>query len=71
MGKGMKRSTRSLVGMFRPKSVASINSMENAGPEVTTVICGGGTSGPAFSIELMLATDFGRNMPTSERVETR
>ncbi|KAJ6191466.1 hypothetical protein N7519_001487 [Penicillium mononematosum] len=34
MGKGMKRSTRSLVGMFRPKSVASINSMENAGPEV-------------------------------------
>ncbi|CAG8908614.1 unnamed protein product [Penicillium egyptiacum] len=34
MGKGMKRSTRSLVGMFRPKSVASINSMEGAGPEV-------------------------------------
>ncbi|KAJ5970224.1 uncharacterized protein N7479_000142 [Penicillium vulpinum] len=34
MGKGVKRSTRSLVGMFRPKSVASINSMEGAGPEV-------------------------------------
>ncbi|KXG49315.1 uncharacterized protein PGRI_031850 [Penicillium griseofulvum] len=35
MGKGVKRSTRSLVGMFRPKSVASINSMEGAGPEVS------------------------------------
>ncbi|KGO74869.1 hypothetical protein PITC_043700 [Penicillium italicum] len=35
MGKGMKRSTRSLVGMFRPKSVASISSMEAAGPEVS------------------------------------
>ncbi|KAJ5488401.1 hypothetical protein N7453_011855 [Penicillium expansum] len=35
MGKGMKRSTRSLVGMFRPKSVASISSMEGAGPEVS------------------------------------
>ncbi|KAJ5788829.1 uncharacterized protein N7518_005840 [Penicillium psychrosexuale] len=34
MGKGMKRSTRSLVGMFRPKSVASINSMEGAIPEI-------------------------------------
>ncbi|KAJ6117298.1 hypothetical protein N7512_007023 [Penicillium capsulatum] len=30
MGKGMKKGTRSLVGMFRPKSVASINSVENA-----------------------------------------
>lgn len=28
MGKGMKRSTRSLVGLFRPKSVASIRSTE-------------------------------------------
>ncbi|KAJ5362041.1 hypothetical protein N7541_002885 [Penicillium brevicompactum] len=35
MGKGMKRSTRSLVGMFRPKSVASINSMEGAAPEAS------------------------------------
>ncbi|KAJ5953766.1 hypothetical protein N7501_008045 [Penicillium viridicatum] len=35
MGKGMKRSTRSLVGMFRPKSVASINSMEGAVPEAS------------------------------------
>ncbi|KAJ6043187.1 hypothetical protein N7460_004542 [Penicillium canescens] len=34
MGKGMKRSTRSLVGMFRPKSVASIGSVE--GPAVET-----------------------------------
>lgn len=30
MGKGMKKSTRSLVGLFRPKSVASINSVEGA-----------------------------------------
>lgn len=30
MGKGMKKGTRSLVGMFRPKSIASINSFENA-----------------------------------------
>ncbi|KAJ5780004.1 hypothetical protein N7457_005164 [Penicillium paradoxum] len=42
MGKGMKRSTRSLVGMFRPKSVASINSIEGAGveasaPQITVV----------------------------------
>ncbi|KAJ5382241.1 hypothetical protein N7517_000152 [Penicillium concentricum] len=35
MGKGVKRSTRSLVGMFRPKSVASINSMEGAAPEAS------------------------------------
>ncbi|EKV13792.1 hypothetical protein PDIG_36110 [Penicillium digitatum PHI26] len=35
MGKGMKRSTRSLVGMFRPKSVASINSIEGTGHEVS------------------------------------
>ncbi|KAJ5312016.1 hypothetical protein PENANT_c022G09874 [Penicillium antarcticum] len=42
MGKGMKRSTRSLVGMFRPKSVASIGSVEApAGetppPQITVV----------------------------------
>ncbi|CAG7929960.1 unnamed protein product [Penicillium olsonii] len=41
MGKGMKRSTRSLVGMFRPKSVASINSVEGAKdappPQITVV----------------------------------
>lgn len=42
MGKGMKRSTRSLVGMFRPKSVASIGSAEApAGetppPQITVV----------------------------------
>ncbi|KAJ5746964.1 uncharacterized protein N7511_008660 [Penicillium nucicola] len=42
MGKGMKRSTRSLVGMFRPKSVASIGSIEApAGetppPQITVV----------------------------------
>ncbi|CAG7952154.1 unnamed protein product [Penicillium salamii] len=42
MGKGMKRSTRSLVGMFRPKSVASINSIEGANqeappPQITVV----------------------------------
>jgi hypothetical protein len=42
MGKGMKRSTRSLVGMFRPKSVASISSMEGAAheaslPQITVV----------------------------------
>ena len=30
MGKGMKKSTRSLVGLFRPKSVISINSVEGA-----------------------------------------
>ncbi|KAJ5925821.1 hypothetical protein N7454_007331 [Penicillium verhagenii] len=30
MGKGMKKSTRSLVGLFRPKSVASIHSIEGA-----------------------------------------
>ncbi|KAJ5826626.1 hypothetical protein N7447_003389 [Penicillium robsamsonii] len=35
MGKGVKRSTRSLVGMFRPKSVASISSMEGAAPEAS------------------------------------
>ncbi|KAJ5286593.1 hypothetical protein N7478_002279 [Penicillium angulare] len=33
MGKGMKKSTRSLVGLFRPKSVASINSVEGANTE--------------------------------------
>ncbi|KAJ6031681.1 hypothetical protein N7540_002413 [Penicillium herquei] len=33
MGKGMKKSTRSLVGLFRPKSVASINSVEGAAIE--------------------------------------
>lgn len=33
MGKGMKKSTRSLVGLFRPKSVASINSIEGANAE--------------------------------------
>ncbi|KAJ5493696.1 hypothetical protein N7463_009783 [Penicillium fimorum] len=42
MGKGVKRSTRSLVGMFRPKSVASISSMEGAAldaspPQITVV----------------------------------
>jgi hypothetical protein len=42
MGKGMKRSTRSLVGMFRPKSVASISSMDGAAheappPQITVV----------------------------------
>ncbi|KAJ5764820.1 hypothetical protein N7520_004379 [Penicillium odoratum] len=30
MGKGMKKSTRSLVGLFRPKSVASIRSVEGS-----------------------------------------
>ncbi|KAJ5819062.1 hypothetical protein N7474_004653 [Penicillium riverlandense] len=30
MGKGMKKSTRSLVGLFRAKSIASINSTEGA-----------------------------------------
>ncbi|KAJ5167500.1 uncharacterized protein N7482_006281 [Penicillium canariense] len=33
MGKGMKRGGRSLVGLFRPKSVASINSIEGGVPE--------------------------------------
>lgn len=33
MGKGMKRSTRSLVGLFRPKSVASIRSTEGIAVE--------------------------------------
>jgi hypothetical protein len=42
MGKGMKRSTRSLVGMFRPKSVASISSIDGAAhdappPQITVV----------------------------------
>lgn len=41
MGKGMKRSTRSLVGMFRPKSGASTSSMEGAAteapPQITVV----------------------------------
>ena len=43
MGKGMKRSTRSLVGLFRPKSVASIRSTEGGGivepmaPQVSVV----------------------------------
>lgn len=43
MGKGVKKGTRSLVGMFRPKSVASINSTENAtvepmaAPKITIV----------------------------------
>ncbi|KAJ5114318.1 hypothetical protein NUU61_000077 [Penicillium alfredii] len=42
MGKGMKRSTRSLVGLFRPKSVASINSnegpaVEPTAPQITVV----------------------------------
>ncbi|KAF7720143.1 Uncharacterized protein PECH_007431 [Penicillium ucsense] len=31
MGKGMKRGGRSLVGLFRPKSIASISSIEGAG----------------------------------------
>ncbi|KAJ5682961.1 hypothetical protein N7462_006126 [Penicillium macrosclerotiorum] len=33
MGRGMKRGSRSLVGLFRPKSIASINSVEGATPE--------------------------------------
>lgn len=42
MGKGMKRSTRSLVGLFRPKSVASIRSTDGAlvepmAPQVSVV----------------------------------
>lgn len=44
MGKGMKKSGRSLVGLFRPKSVASINSIEGAtaeapvaAPQITVV----------------------------------
>lgn len=42
MGKGMKRSTRSLVGLFRPKSVASIKStdgglVEPMAPQVSVV----------------------------------
>lgn len=44
MGKGMKKSGRSLVGLFRPKSVASINSIEGgtgeapaAAPKITVV----------------------------------
>lgn len=44
MGKGMKKSGRSLVGLFRPKSVASINSVEGgtveaplAAPKITVV----------------------------------
>ncbi|EPS25147.1 hypothetical protein PDE_00078 [Penicillium oxalicum 114-2] len=31
MGKGMKRGGRSLVGLFRPKSIASVSSLEGAG----------------------------------------
>jgi hypothetical protein len=42
MGKGMKKGGRSLVGMFRTKSVASINSIEGAAepiaaPQITVV----------------------------------
>lgn len=42
MGKGMKKGTRSLVGMFRPKSIASINSGEGqadgmAPPQISVV----------------------------------
>lgn len=44
MGKGMKRGGRSLVGLFRPKSVASINSIEGgvseqpiAAPKISVV----------------------------------
>lgn len=44
MGSGMKKSGRSLVGLFRPKSVASINSVEGgtveaplAAPKITVV----------------------------------
>ncbi|RHZ50030.1 uncharacterized protein CDV56_104177 [Aspergillus thermomutatus] len=33
MGKGMKRSTRSLVGLFRPKSIASISSNDGVNVE--------------------------------------
>lgn len=35
MGKGVKRSTRSLVGLFRPKSVASIRSTDGINVEPT------------------------------------
>ncbi|KAJ6160352.1 hypothetical protein N7470_003748 [Penicillium chermesinum] len=42
MGKGMKKGTRSLVGMFRPKSIASINEAEaqatdTAAPQISVV----------------------------------
>ncbi|RMJ28943.1 hypothetical protein PHISP_00154 [Aspergillus sp. HF37] len=42
MGKGMKRSTRSLVGLFRPKSLASVKSTDGAlieptAPQVSVV----------------------------------
>lgn len=42
MGKGMKRSTRSFVGLFRPKSLASVKSTDGAlieptGPHVSVV----------------------------------
>ncbi len=33
MGKGMKKSSRSLVGLFRPKSVVGVPAAENAVPE--------------------------------------
>lgn len=33
MGKGMKKSTRSLVGLFRPKSVVGVSAPETATPE--------------------------------------
>lgn len=42
MGKGMKKGTRSLVGMFRPKSIASIHSGEGpvtdtAAPQISVI----------------------------------
>jgi hypothetical protein len=41
MGRGMKKSTRSLVGLFRPKSIASMNSepivIEPSAPQVSVV----------------------------------
>lgn len=36
MGKGMKKSTRSLVGLFRPKSVVGVPPMDSAIPEAST-----------------------------------
>ncbi|OBT52552.1 hypothetical protein VE04_08680 [Pseudogymnoascus sp. 24MN13] len=36
MGKGMKKSTRSLVGLFRPKSVIGVPAADSALPQVTT-----------------------------------
>ncbi|KAL5354529.1 bud neck involved protein [Pseudogymnoascus australis] len=36
MGKGMKKSTRSLVGLFRPKSVIGVPAADSAVPQVST-----------------------------------